>query len=98
MMPGIALQVHVTDGLSDSYLLPYLCTLTAVGWVNARTGKALMVTPTHWRIHVDTLPSTRAWARRSSKSRLRLTPTHPSQAPPSPLPAPATAESKLNEP
>jgi hypothetical protein len=26
-------------------LLPYLCTLTAVGWVNARTGKALMVTP-----------------------------------------------------
>jgi hypothetical protein len=62
---GVALQVLVTSASDDTYLLPYPCRLTAAGWVNAISGTPLLVRPTRWRLHVETLPSKRAWARRS---------------------------------
>jgi|SRR5205809_384385 hypothetical protein len=95
---GIAVQVRVTDGCGDFYLLPYPCRLTAAGWVNARTGTALMVTPTHWQPHVETLPSKRTWARRFNKSGMRVIETERSKPPLSPMPVPLVAEAKLNEP
>jgi hypothetical protein len=69
---GIALQVQVTDGSGDFYVLPFPCRLTAAGWVNAITGAALVVNPAYWKLHVETLPSRRAWIRRSSKSTSRV--------------------------
>ena len=67
---GIALQVQVTNAAGDLYVLPFPCKLTAAGWVNAVSGTALVVKPTYWKLHVETLPSKRAWIRRS-------TATHP---------------------
>jgi hypothetical protein len=40
---GVTAQVLVTDGTGSDYLLPYPCTLTADGWVNAASGKPLAV-------------------------------------------------------
>jgi hypothetical protein len=56
---GIDLQVQVTNGSGDFYVLPFPCRLTAGGWVNAVTGTALVVNPTYWKKHVETLPSRR---------------------------------------
>jgi hypothetical protein len=42
---GVAVQVRVTDGSSNDYLLPYPCKLTQDGWVNAATGSPLAVRP-----------------------------------------------------
>jgi hypothetical protein len=64
---GIALQVQVTNGSGDFYVLPFPCRLTAAGWVSAVTGTALVVNPTYWKLHVETLPSKRAWMRRTSR-------------------------------
>jgi hypothetical protein len=60
---GVAVQVRVTDGSGDEYLLPYPCKLTADGWVNAATGSPLSVRPTYWKLHVETLP--RKWKRKN---------------------------------
>jgi hypothetical protein len=65
---GIALQVQVTYGAGDFYVLPFPCRLTAAGWVNAITGTALVVNPTYWKLHVETLPSRRARRRPSTTS------------------------------
>ena len=70
---GIALQVQVTDAAGDLYVLPFPCKLTAPGWVNAVTGTALVVKPTCWKLHVETLPSKRAWMRRSGRSSVAMT-------------------------
>lgn len=61
---GVPLRLIVADR-SGYHALPYPCRLTAAGWVNACTGAALTVRPTHWQLHVETLPSERAWARRA---------------------------------
>src|SRR3954451_13646003 len=53
---GVAVQVRVTDGSSDEYLLPYPCKLTPDGWVNAATGSPLAVRPTYWKLYVETFP------------------------------------------
>ena len=68
---GIALQVRVTNGSGDFSGLPFPCRLTAAGWVNAITGTALVVNPTYWKLYVETLPSRRAWTRRSTRSSIR---------------------------
>jgi hypothetical protein len=60
---GVAVQVRVTDGSSDEYLLPYPCKLTPDGWVNAVTGSPLAVRPTYWKLYVQTLP--RKWKRKN---------------------------------
>src|SRR3954469_12306358 len=60
---GVAVQVRVTDGSSDEYLLPYPCKLTPDGWVNAATGSPLAVRPTYWKLYVETLP--RKWKRKN---------------------------------
>jgi hypothetical protein len=70
---GIALQVQVTNAAGDLYVLPFPCKLTAAGWVNAVTGTALVVKPTYWKLHVETLPSKRAWMRWSSTSSMATT-------------------------
>ena len=70
---GIALQVQVTDA-AGLYVLPFPCKLTAAGWVNAVTGTALVAEPTYWKLHVETLPSKRAWMRRSGRSSVAKTP------------------------
>ena len=54
---GVTAQVLVTDGTGSDYLLPYPCTLTAEGWVNAASGKPLAVRPTYWKRYVETLPA-----------------------------------------
>jgi hypothetical protein len=51
---GATAQVLVTDGAGPDYLLPYPCTLTADGWVNAASGKPLAVRPTYWKPYVET--------------------------------------------
>ena len=43
----------------DHYFLPHLCRLTGAGWVNAATGTPCVVTPTHWQLDIETLPSRR---------------------------------------
>jgi hypothetical protein len=53
---GVIAQVRVTDGAGPDYLLPYPCTLTRDGWVNAASGKPLVVRPTYWKVYVETLP------------------------------------------
>jgi hypothetical protein len=60
---GAAVQVRVTDGTGDEYLLPYPCKLTPQGWVNAATGSPLSVRPTYWKLYVETLP--RKWKRKN---------------------------------
>jgi hypothetical protein len=60
---GEAVQVRVTDGSGDEYLLPYPCKLTPDGWVNAVTGSPLSVRPTYWKLYVETLP--RKWKRKN---------------------------------
>jgi hypothetical protein len=60
---GVAVQVRVTDGSNDEYLLPYPCKLTPDGWVNAATGSPLSVRPTYWKLYVETLP--RKWKRKT---------------------------------
>jgi hypothetical protein len=65
---GVALRLRVSDGSGETYVLPSPCRLTPAGWVNAATGAALTVHPTHWQLHVETLPSRRAWVRRLAKS------------------------------
>jgi hypothetical protein len=74
---GIALQVAVTNAAGDLYVLPFPCKLTAVGWVNAGTGTALVAKPTYWKLHVETLPSKRAWMRRSSRLSVATQPKPP---------------------
>ena len=64
---GVALQVRVTDGSRDEYLLPYPCKLTPDGWVNAATGSPLSVRPTYWKLYVETLP--RKWKRKNPRCR-----------------------------
>jgi hypothetical protein len=54
---GVTAQVLVTDGTGSDYLLPYPCTLTADGWVNAASGEPLAVPPTYWKLYVETLPT-----------------------------------------
>jgi hypothetical protein len=54
---GVTAQVLVTHGTGSDYLLPYPCTLTADGWVNAASGKPLAVRPTYWKLYVETLPT-----------------------------------------
>ena len=46
---GVIAQVRVTDGCGSDYSLPYPCKLTKDGWVNAASGKPLMVRATYWR-------------------------------------------------
>src|SRR5262249_36546871 len=58
---GVALRVLVTNRSGDHYVLPYPCSLTAAGWVNAATGISLTLRPTHWQLYVETLPNKRAW-------------------------------------
>jgi hypothetical protein len=53
---GVIAQVRVTDGAGPEYVLPYPCTLTRDGWVNAASGKPLAVRPTYWKLFVETLP------------------------------------------
>src|SRR4051794_29855131 len=60
---GVAVQVRVTDGLGDEYLLPYPCKLTPDGWVNAATGSPLAGRPTYWKLFVETLPP--QWKRKN---------------------------------
>jgi hypothetical protein len=60
---GVAVQVRVTDGSGDEYLLPYPCKLTPDGWINAATGSPLSVRPTYWKLYVQTLP--RKWKRKN---------------------------------
>jgi hypothetical protein len=43
----IALQV--TDGRGGPYTLQWPCQRTAAGWINARKGTPLEVTPVRWR-------------------------------------------------
>jgi hypothetical protein len=62
---GVAVQVRVTDGANDEYLLPYPCKLTPDGWVNAATGSPLSVRPTYWKLYVETLPRRKSWKRKS---------------------------------
>jgi hypothetical protein len=77
---GIALQVAVTNAAGDLYVLPFPCKLTAAGWVNAGTGAALVAKPTYWKLHVETLPSKRAWMRRSSRLSVAMTQPKPLRA------------------
>jgi hypothetical protein len=51
---GVIAQVRVTDGCGSDYSLPYPCKLTKDGWVNAASGKPLMVRATYWKLHVET--------------------------------------------
>src|SRR5262249_32612039 len=67
---GVALRVLVTNRSGDHYVLPYPCSLTAAGWVNAATGISLALRPTHWQLYVETLPNKRAWVRRSPARRI----------------------------
>jgi hypothetical protein len=53
---GVIAQVRVADDAGPDYLLPYPCTLTRDGWVNAASGKPLAVRPTYWKLYVETLP------------------------------------------
>jgi hypothetical protein len=53
---GVIAQVRVTDGCGSDYSLPYPCKLTKDGWVNAASGKPLMVRATYWKLHVETTP------------------------------------------
>jgi hypothetical protein len=39
--------------------LPYPCKLTKDWWVNAASGKPLMVRATYWKLHVETTPRTK---------------------------------------
>jgi hypothetical protein len=72
---GVALRVIVANRSGEHYALPYPCSLTAAGWVNAATGISLALRPTHWQLHVvETLPSKRAWVRRSSPAHIRIGP------------------------
>ncbi len=57
---GVIAQVRVTDGCGSDYVLPYPCTLTKDGWVNAASGKPLMVRATYWKLYVETTPSKKA--------------------------------------
>ena len=80
----IAVQVQVTDAAGSLFVLPFPCKLTAEGWVKATTGTALAVSPTRWKLHVETLPGKRAWARRWRKMSTRMMATEPAK----PLPQP----------
>ena len=53
---GVIAQVRVTDGAGPEYVLPYPCTLSRDGWVNAASGKPLAVRPAYWKLYVETLP------------------------------------------
>jgi hypothetical protein len=78
----IAMQVQVTDASGVLFVLPFPCKLTAEGWVKATTGKALAVSPTRWKLYVETLPGKRAWARRSRNSSVRMMATEPAKGVP----------------
>jgi hypothetical protein len=80
----IAVQVQVTDASGVPFVLPFPCKLTAEGWVKATTGTALAVSPTRWKLHVETLPGRRAWARRWRKTSTRMMATEPAKSPPQP--------------
>jgi hypothetical protein len=97
----IAVQVQVTDASGVLFVLPFPCKLTAEGWVKASAGTPLAVTPTRWKLHVETLPSKRAWARRWRKSSIRRMATEPAKAVPQPTPplrVQAIGGAKINEP
>src|SRR5260221_3066322 len=44
---GVALWVIVANRSGDHYFLPYPCSLTPAGWVNAATGISLALRRTH---------------------------------------------------
>ena len=72
---GVIAQVRVTDGAGPEYVLPYPCTLSRDGWVNAASGKPLAVRPTYWKLYVETLPRKKTSSLRQrnlSKLSLRL--------------------------
>jgi hypothetical protein len=50
----VALQV--TDGRGEPYTLQWPCRRTAKGWVNARKGTPLQVTPVRWRRYLNSPP------------------------------------------
>jgi hypothetical protein len=52
---GVAVQVRVTDGSAQDYLLPYPCKLIEGVWVNAVSGTPLAVRPTYWKLYVETV-------------------------------------------
>jgi hypothetical protein len=52
---GVAVQVRVTDGSAQDYLLPYPCKLMEGVWVNAVSGTPLAVRPTYWKLYVETV-------------------------------------------
>ena len=74
-----AVQVQVTDASGVLFVLPFPCKLTAKGWVKATTGTALAVIPTRWKLHVETLPGKRAWARRWRKTSIHMMATEPAK-------------------
>jgi hypothetical protein len=43
------ISVQVTDGRGKPYAIQWPCRRTATGWVNARKGTPLAVTPVSWR-------------------------------------------------
>ena len=80
----------MTDASGVLFVLPFPCKLTAEGWVKATTGTALAVSPTRWKLHVETLPGKRAWARRWRKTSTRMMATEPAKSLPQP-PVPRAA-------
>jgi hypothetical protein len=43
------LQLSVIEK-GEAYALAFPCRRTAGGWVQAKTGKLVLVEPTHWRV------------------------------------------------
>jgi hypothetical protein len=43
------IALEVTDGRGKPYIIQWPCRRTATGWINARKGTALEVTPVRWR-------------------------------------------------
>jgi hypothetical protein len=45
------LTLQVTDGSGATYVIRWPCRRTATGWINARKGTQLAVTPVLWRLY-----------------------------------------------
>jgi hypothetical protein len=45
------LTLQVTDGRGQPYIIQWPCRRTATGWINARKGTRLEVTPVLWRVY-----------------------------------------------
>jgi hypothetical protein len=43
------ITLQVTDGRGRPYIIQWPCRRTAAGWINARKGTPLEVTPVRWR-------------------------------------------------